>query len=71
MTLAVLCKKKHSKENYEVTNTEEEPDKAQEDNQQSSYNNKDLYLSDFDKEMSEMPNHNAPDVLQAVKLWYV
>ena len=70
MTLAVLCKKRHSGEEYDVTKHDD--DHCDEDyvdqTAESSYHSKHEVSNYSDNVVTD---NNTPDVLQAVKLWYV
>ena len=71
VTLAVLCKKRHSGEEYDVTKQDDDPSVDFIDqNVESSYNSKEETKPE-DYNNDNFAENNTPDVLQAVKLWYV
>ena len=76
VTLAVLCRKKQSNSEYnvskEVANDEEEMDGLQEAGKYESKDQMDdnHYKDEF-PEKDTWNEPNAPDVIQTVKLWYV
>ena len=68
VTLAVLCKRKHFKQDYHITKSQED---IHEDNsdQRQSVEAKEVFARDSIDDYTD--NHVTPDVVQTVKLWYV
>ena len=74
MTLAVLCKRKHFKQQQDddITNQEEKCDKNTADSDRRTFESKEVFpnhLANCDDNYHD--NKIAPDVVQTVKLWYV
>ena len=75
MTLAVLCKRKHFKQqdDDDATNQEEDCDKNVTDSNRRSFEPKEVFPRNFSESGDDNyhDNNMTPDVVQTVKLWYV
>ena len=73
VTLAVLCKRKHFKQqDDDVTNQEEDCDKNTADSDRRTFEPKEVFPRNFTESDENYHGNNiTPDVVQTVKLWYV